>query len=193
MGFAIDELIGSCVEALREKDVRAAVSDVLRESLARPTRVADALVPDRAGITLLHHAPNLTIVNVVWAPGMQIFAHDHRMWAVIGVYAGREENEFFRRPTMANHGLVPSNGRVLETGDVLGLGDDTVHAVRNPDVTPTGAIHVYGGDFVSQPRSQWRPPALTEERYDPAAVARAFDDANEVWRANSTPFTNRCQ
>jgi predicted metal-dependent enzyme (double-stranded beta helix superfamily) len=186
VGFAIDELVGSCVGACRDPDVRGAVRDVLRDAMSDTRAVADALVPDKAGITLLYHADDLTIINVVWAPGMQIFAHDHRMWAAIAVYAGREENSFFRRSQSDVRGLVPANGRMLETGDVALLGDDAVHTVRNPDAVPTGAIHVYGGDFVNQPRSQWPPPAVTEEPYDAAAVARLFAEANERWRANAS-------
>jgi predicted metal-dependent enzyme (double-stranded beta helix superfamily) len=32
--------------------------------------------------------------NVVWAPKMTIMPHNHCMWAVIGVYTGREDNIF---------------------------------------------------------------------------------------------------
>ena len=39
----------------------------------------------------------LTVLHVVWAPRMTIYPHDHRMWAAIGIYAGQEDNSFFRR------------------------------------------------------------------------------------------------
>lgn len=184
MGFSVDDLIAACVAGAGERDSRGAVASVLREALADPTAVADAIRPEQAGITLLHHAPDVTVINVVWAPGMRIFPHDHRMWAVIGVYTGREDNEFFRRGA-GTPALVPSNGRTLDAGDVLVLGDDTIHAVHNPSRGPTGAIHVYGGDFMNQPRSQWLPPALDEEPYDPAVVAETFAEANRVWLESS--------
>jgi predicted metal-dependent enzyme (double-stranded beta helix superfamily) len=177
MKFSIDDLVASCEDSVREADRMTAIAEVLRKSLADPAAVAATLAPGRAGITLLHHRPELTIINVVWAPGMRIFAHDHRMSAAIGVYAGREDNEFFRRD---GDGLVPSNGRRLETADVVVLGAETIHAVRNPDRRVTGAIHVYGGDFVNQPRSQWRPPAFVEEPYDAAVVAQEFEHANDA-------------
>ena len=53
--------------------------------------------PRRAGVVKLHHAPDLTILNVIWAPTMTMMPHDHRMWAVIGLYTGREDNIFWRR------------------------------------------------------------------------------------------------
>lgn len=150
------------------------------EAVSRPGVVADVLKPERAGITLLHHAPDLTIIDVVWAPGMRLFPHDHRMWAVIGVYTGSEENEFFRRSTSPT-GLLPSSGRTLKGGDVVALGANVIHAVHNPSVKPTGGIHVYGGDFVNQPRSQWRPPDCDEEPYNPGDVAAEFEAANAKW------------
>jgi len=55
--------------------------------------------------------------------------------------------------------------------------------VNNPLERFTGAIHVYGGDFVNQPRSQWDPDTLLEEPYNLAEVQRLFAAANEKWRA----------
>ena len=48
---------------------------------------------------------------------------------------------------------------------------------------PTGAIHVYGGDFVRQPRSQWRLPDFAEAPYDGEQVRVVFDEANAAWHA----------
>ena len=183
MTFATDELVASCEACLREPDPRAAIRDVLAGVMARHREVADALRPERAGITLLHRTPELTVIDLVWAPGMRLYAHDHRMWASIAVYTGQEDNEFFRRAPDGK-GLVPANGRRLEEGDLLTLGDDAVHAVANPGTKPTGAIHVYGGDFVAQPRSQWPPPDLREEPYDMARVTGVFDDANRAWHGD---------
>jgi hypothetical protein len=42
---------------------------------------------------------------VVWPPEVDLFAHDHNMWAVIGSYGGREDNRFFRR--LPNDGNPP--------------------------------------------------------------------------------------
>ena len=67
-------------------------------------------------------------------------------------------------------------GEQLAAGDVLLLGDDTIHAVTNPLGRLTGAIHVYAGDFVNEPRSQWGPGPVEERPYDierrPPAVRR---------------------
>jgi predicted metal-dependent enzyme (double-stranded beta helix superfamily) len=103
------------------------------------------------------------------------------MWACIGIYAGEEENRFFRRAPKGETGLVESGGKQLLERDVVLLGDDTIHAVANPRRSATGAIHIYGGDFLEQPRSQWVPPDFVEAPYDPDVVNRAFADANDRW------------
>jgi predicted metal-dependent enzyme (double-stranded beta helix superfamily) len=131
---------------------------------------------------MLHHAPDLTILNVIWAPGMYLRPHDHRMWAAIGVYGGQEDNTFYRRDAEA--GLTESGGKQLEPRDVLLLGDATIHSVANSRSHEfTGAIHVYNGDFVNQPRRQWDPETLVEQPYDLAETNAAFEAANAAWAA----------
>jgi predicted metal-dependent enzyme (double-stranded beta helix superfamily) len=179
--FDLDELVADCRACLAEDDVRPALREVLERTVSEPTALAEALQPDRAGITLLHCTDDLTIIHVVWAPGMRLIPHDHRMWAAIAVYNGREDNEFFRRPEQGDRGLVPSNGTTINSGEVTMLGAETIHAVANPDRVPTAAIHVYGGDFVNQPRSQWRPPDLDEEPYDAEVIGKIFEEANASW------------
>lgn len=39
--------------------------------------------------------------------------------------------------------------------DVIGLGSDVVHSVANPTREWTAALHVYGADFYSTPRTMW--------------------------------------
>jgi predicted metal-dependent enzyme (double-stranded beta helix superfamily) len=119
--------------------------------------MADALRPTEGGLEFLHRGPDLTVIHIVWAPRMRLYPHDHRMWAAIGIYAGREDNAFFRRDPDAPGQLVESGGKDIGAGDVLVLGDDVIHAVANPAERLTGAIHVYGGDFVNQPRSPVEP------------------------------------
>ena len=41
---------------------------------------------------------------------MTIMPHNHRMWAVIGVYTGREDNIFWRRLPGAGRGMIEAAG-----------------------------------------------------------------------------------
>lgn len=186
MTFAVDELIADCQTAIKEDQPALAVRDVLRRVLDRPQDVADAFDAREGGLNLLHVSPELTVLHVTWAPGMRLYPHNHEMWAVIGIYGGQEENTFYRRDTDDRHRLVESGGKALEEKDVLMLGDDAIHAVANPLQRLTGAIHVYGGDFVNQPRSQWPPETLLEEPYDMGKVNETFASANQAWRATKS-------
>ncbi len=173
--FDVDELIAACVAANQERDRHRAIREVLDRTVADGDAVADALQPREAGITLLHHTPELTVLNIVWAPGMRIFPHDHRMWACIGIYGGQEDNTFYRR---SPDGVVPSGGTELQERDVALLGDDTIHAVHNPRNRFTGAIHIYGGDFFTQERSEFDPETFAERPYDPERTMALFEAAN---------------
>src|SRR6188768_2300003 len=112
--FSTEQLIDDCRLALQDSTGRA-VKEVVRRAIAEPAQVLAALgTPTRAGLFPLHQSSTLTILNVVWAPGMSIFPHDHRMWAVIGVYGGTEDNVFYKRMP---GGLAHASNKRLETGD----------------------------------------------------------------------------
>ena len=177
----LDAFIADCIAANREPEPRQAIRDVLKRTVSQPSDVAAALPPERAGITRLHVSADLTILKIVWAPGMTLGPHDHRMWAAIALYTGREDNAFYRRD---EHTLVESGGRTIEPRDVCLLGDDTIHAVTNPSTEYTGAIHVYGGDFFDTARSQWSGEPLREQPYDVERVLAVFEAANQAAAEN---------
>ena len=73
---------------------------------------------------------------------------------------------FWRRIPDGEDGRVEAAGaEALCVGDVAPLGPDIIHSVTNPIPRFTGAIHVYGGNFYEQPRSQWDPETLREAPY----------------------------
>ena len=169
--FGTDRFIEQCLAAIEETEPRQAIKEVLAQALTSPSDLAETLDAGTGGFTMLHASQKLTILNVVWPPRMRIFPHDHRMWAAIGLYAGREDNTFFRRD--GAH-AVETGGKTLNERDVALLGADTIHAVANPLDRYTAGIHVYAGDFATTPRSQWDPENLAEEPYDIDVVRAEF-------------------
>src|ERR1044071_1606175 len=95
--FDVDALITDCRGALEESDPQRAVRETLLRTLRTPGPAADSLGRNEGGITVLYNAPDLTVLNVIWAPKMNLLPHDHRMWAVIGIYGGVEDNTLYRR------------------------------------------------------------------------------------------------
>jgi predicted metal-dependent enzyme (double-stranded beta helix superfamily) len=177
--------VGDCGAAVRESQPALAVKEVLTRAIANPSDI-DRALGDAAkwAMRSLYRSPVLTVLQFVWPPGVKLFPHDHRMWAVIGIYGGGEDNTFFRR---VPEGLAVSGGKQLRAGDVTVLGDDVIHAVANPRRAYTAAIHVYGGDYFATHRSQWDPTTLREEPFDAEAVRRVLDDADRDAHRNTTP------
>jgi len=103
------------------------------------------------------------------------------MWAVIGIYSGREDNIFWRRIRDDAGGRIEAAGaRAMGDRDAVPLGRDIIHSVHNPIPRYTCALHVYGGDFFAIERSEWNPETLLEQKYDVQKALRLFDEANRT-------------
>jgi predicted metal-dependent enzyme (double-stranded beta helix superfamily) len=171
MGFDVHGLVAALVAARAEPTPEVAVQEVLTRAFARPGEVADALGRRvRLGSILLHRSDDFTVQHFVMPPAWRTGVHDHRMWAVIAIFGGQEDNAFFRR---SGSGISESGGRRCRPGDVLVLGDDVVHEVASGS-SPTGAIHVYGGDLHGARRSQWAGEPPQEQPYDTAESAKRY-------------------
>jgi predicted metal-dependent enzyme (double-stranded beta helix superfamily) len=177
--FDLERFIGEVRAALAEGGQRA-VREVTARAVSDPGAVLAGLgEPTGSGLVPILRSADLTILNVVWAPKMTIMPHNHAMWAVIGVYAGGEDNIFWRRLPEGPEGRVEAAGaRSLRAGDCTVLGQDIIHSVTNPLGRLTGAIHIYGGDFFAAERSEWEPETLAERPYDLAKAKAMFGDTN---------------
>ena len=179
MGLTVNDIVARCQAAIGEHSPVLAVRDVVAELVSENAALEEALGPvDRGGITTLHNAADLTVLHVAWTPGMVLYPHEHRMWAVIGMYGGQEDNAFFRR---SPGGLESTGGRELPAGEVLLLGDDVIHSVANTRRDYAVALHVYGGDFFTAERSEWDADTHEERPRDLERTRRLFEEANARW------------
>lgn len=176
--------------AVGEHTPPLAVRDILDEAVASG-QLEHALPPvTEGGLTTLYNAPDLTVLRVAWTPGIRMVPHDHKVWAVIGMYGGVEDNAFYRRDH--EHGLAASGGKQVHAGEVLVLGDDTIHSVANTQGEYAVAIHVYGNDFFAPGRVEWDFATFTERPRDAEGIRRTFTEANERWaEVSRTKKTNR--
>jgi predicted metal-dependent enzyme (double-stranded beta helix superfamily) len=160
------------------------VLEVVAQAVADPQEILRALgEPRSAGLHPLFRSAELTILNVVWGPRMSQLPHNHKMWAVIGIYTGREDNIFWRRmPGHAKSRIEAAGAKALGARDAVPLGHDLIHSVLNPIDRLTGAIHVYGGDFFTAPRSEWDPERLIEQPFDIQKAMARFDESNRLQR-----------
>jgi predicted metal-dependent enzyme (double-stranded beta helix superfamily) len=178
-GFDPERFVEDVRRARLESDGQGAVREVLSRAMSNPSEVLRGLgEPSAAGAQTLYHDEHLTILNIVWAPLMLLLPHNHRMWALLGIYTGREDNILWRS---SGSRIEASGAESLSLGDVFELPDDAIHSVTNPIKKLTGAIHIYGGDFFETPRSEWDPATLTERPFD-------LDNAMNIFRESEERF-----
>ncbi len=154
--YDLEDLLRELREALRNNDF-AAVEDVVRRAIAEKP-----FVPEIGSSQLLHSEPGLTVLHAIVNPGFVSPPHDHRTWAVIGVYNGQEDNTFYR-PIGGSRRIEQIGGRNLEKGEVLTLGPQAIHKISNPRADKLIALHVYGENIFEIERSAWD-SATGEER-----------------------------
>jgi len=181
--FDPDEFVAACVEAVgTPTDAAGAVRELLAHAVDDPTALARVLPEATSGPMMQRWfcSDDLTVLHIVWPPGVELAAHDHDMFAAIGIYGGREDNSFFRRN--AGGTLQRSGGRTLLAGDTAVLGRRAVHAVTNPTRDWTAAIHVYGGNFFTADRTTWSDLDAPGEPLDASTISTHLEEAAGVAR-----------
>ncbi len=173
----IDHFVQDCINANKESEPQRAVKEVLEKAASAHKSMLAALgEPSKAGINVLHSSKTLTIFNASWTPQMNLLPHSHLMWALIGIYTGREDNIMWKK---SNNSIKAYGAEALFEGDVAALPDDAIHSVTNPLQRFTGGLHIYGGDFFHTTRSQWNPETLAEEPSDGDDIRAIFARENE--------------
>ena len=114
---------------------------------------------ESGAIDFLYNDDDLTIVHIVWPPHLITEPHNHSMWAAIGLYQGRENNILWRRNDTS---IEPCGAKTIVAGEACCFDKDAIHSVHNPVDGLTGAIHVYGGDFLNANNVEWDQLTLTE-------------------------------
>jgi predicted metal-dependent enzyme (double-stranded beta helix superfamily) len=180
--FNKDRFIQDCASAMSEghEAIRELVAEAVSDSAGMMTELGE---PEHAGLTPIFRSPNLTVINFVWAPCMSLMPHNHQMFSVVGIYAGREDNVFWGRTGMT---IAAAGAKSLGVGEVATLDRDVIHSVLNPISKMTCAIHVYGGDFFAPPtpRSEWDHETLTERPWNVDRVKSLFREAEARFRVS---------
>jgi predicted metal-dependent enzyme (double-stranded beta helix superfamily) len=176
--FELNQFVANCRTAISQDRSHKFVREVVARAVSDPAAVLKGLgEPTRAAIQTLYRSNDLTILNVFWPPSFTLIPHNHQMWAVIGVYSGREDNIFWRR--LPGSTKVEAVGaRSLCAKDAHPLGPDIIHSVTNPLSRLTGALQIYGGDFFAVTRSEWNAETLSEEHAQADRTVRLFEKAN---------------
>ena len=94
--FDLDRFIEDCLSLSRGEHAPKRVLERMREAVADPDAIKRAVAPLDAKVGVLdaplYRSPELTVLNVTLRPGVLSIPHDHRMWAVIGIYGGEDRH-----------------------------------------------------------------------------------------------------
>ena len=172
-GF-VETLRQAAHDKCSQQSVEAALSRALTVWRGTPPWLG---TPSEAGFRVIYADDHITIISIIWPPHLITEPHNHNMWATIALYEGRENNLLWRRD---GDTIVPVGAETICAGEVFSLYANAIHSVHNPLNKYTAAIHVYGGDFMATPRSEWDPEHLVEQPRDMEAARRAFAKANGV-------------
>ena len=119
MGFSVDQLVADCVAAVQDSDGHSgvAVEEVVARAISDPVAIEAAIghPRDLAVFSTWFNSEELTVLHVVWPPAVDLMAHDHLMWATIGLYGGREDNRVFR--SLPDGTLEHRRTKTLRGGD----------------------------------------------------------------------------
>jgi hypothetical protein len=185
--FDLDRFTADCRAARGADRSSKTICEVVKRAVSDPMGLLKPLgEPHRAGIKEIYRSTDLSILSVVRAPGMMIMPHNRHMWAVIGVYCGREDNILWRLAETGEGQLEAAGARSLAVKDVQPFGDDIIHSVTNPTSKFTAALHVYGGDFFAAHRSEWDADTLSEHPSDGNRARQIFEEANRRYVAGLT-------
>jgi predicted metal-dependent enzyme (double-stranded beta helix superfamily) len=161
----LEDLVTELKESICSSDFNA-VQEAVRHAIAQKPFAADA-----GKTQILHDEPGLTIVHVAVTAGFASPPHDHRTWAVIGVYDGQEDNTFYRLVDNTRS-IEQAGGRSLQERDVLMLGQNGIHKIANPRGETLVALHVYGKNIFKIERSAWDPVTGIERPFDMTVDSR---------------------
>lgn len=177
--FDGEAFVAACLAALEEADPLGAVAEAVAEAVAVPDALAGTvelpLDPDDDG--LLYRSPELVVARVLFPAKFVTGIHDHRIPAVIGAWAGYEDNLIYRREGVR---LVGHGKRRLEPRDVLVLEAADLHDVHAPTGSWTGALHVYLGDLEATERSSWAAVDAPEQPFDGEAMERQWTELGQA-------------
>ena len=151
----LSEFVEMCRSSLDRPDAAEAVAEAMRPLLDDPESLSaevESLRPPGGGPAVIHRSDDLTVLGLAVPAGFVSPIHDHTIWAVVGIYAGDEDNVFYRRD---DDGVSETGRAVLASGEVLALPPDAVHRIANSGDDTMLALHVYGGDLFATHRSQW--------------------------------------
>ena len=166
---SMETLVASCRSALSDADPAQGIRRALADAVDDPGRVLADLPAFDGDDHLVARESGFSVFLVRQDPDTAGPPHDHRMTAVVAMVDGVEIHRHYARSD--DGGVRPDGETRVGPGGTIVLGPDDVHAIANPETTPSIGIHVYLGDLVAGKRTLWDPRSgvampFTEDAYN---------------------------
>ena len=167
MSFKLQQFIAKCQAASEGQAAQDKVQALICEAMAQPEALSDALADyskfAKLDDLIFHRTKTLTLLAARLPPGFVAGPHNHNLWSVVGVYGGQEDNIFYERDS----DKLKEVGRALVVAPgVLCNAKEVIHGISNPLDVDLLALHAYGGDLLTTPRSTWDPETHHEIPFD---------------------------
>lgn len=152
MGERLSRLVDACRAAVDSTDPVAAIRSALSLVTAEPEKTIAEIPQFEGEDYVLHRSDDLSVFLVRQTPNTAGPPHDHGMTAVIAMLEGVEIHRRYRRD---GDTIALDREQTAVPGGILVLAPRDVHAIANPDPTPSIGVHVYLGDIVGIDRTLW--------------------------------------
>lgn len=157
-------------------DLEAPFQKLLRDDDWLPeqfTQLADEDYDDKGRMgddiaqwLLYRNDGKLALFSLVVPEGHETPIHDHLSWGLVGLYQGRQREEFYRRVDGGNNDEGHAELERVETHEI-GRGeyyalvppDGDIHSVETISEKPSVSIHLLGADVGCIPRHAFDPEA----------------------------------
>ena len=146
----VEDIVARLRRAAVAPEARKEVRAIVEEVVADPEAAARAFGDPGEDVILFEDA-TVSIWYCHFPPGMSVPAHDHQVSGSIGVFRGRERNDFFEADPAG--GLRKSSDVFLGPGDTLNFGPNAIHSVTCVSETPCNGLHVYLGELTAVERT----------------------------------------
>lgn len=157
----LEEFVRDARTAAASDGRREALYDFLVKSMSEQSAIAAAIADQPEDEVLLHEDETCSIWSCRYDAEVVLPPHEHCMTAHLAVYRGTEVEVLFNRDET---GLSHSRNVNVESGEVVTLDSDIIHAVTADGKTRSHAIHIYEGPLTRVKRS-----LFSWEKGDPIA------------------------
>lgn len=149
MNFSFENYVAVVREAVLSEDPNIKVCQSLKAMVSNPDSIISVTPKDCEGEIHLFENETVSIWLCQFQPHMLMPPHEHLLDVHIGVYSGGEKNILF---TQESDGLKHDKTIVVQSGDVISLNTDVIHAVSAAGEVPSMALHVYMGPLTKLKR-----------------------------------------